>query len=319
MEAGGLTTRPLGATSADPFAIADGSAPWLQPYRTLVTALASARPRGADEPATGPLAEVLNGVRRRHAPSCPVHFVPQAELPAGEPYEAFIHRTRQVPTRDLAHDGFNAWVWMVFPAVKLRLNRIQSQAIAAQGVGATRGPVRDAATVFDENGAVLHAPPELWAALERRDWTALFVDLRPLWVQARLVVVGHALLEQLLHPRKPLTAHVIRWPAPCPAADVGGEPEWREWDGALAAHLTAERLASKPFLPLPVLGVPGWWAANEHPGFYADPSVFRPPRGVQASGPSPAAGTATSPGWPPERGAGCLRPVEGEPMAPNAV
>ena len=27
-----------------------------------------------------------------------------------------------------------------------------------------------------------------------------------------------------------------------------------------------------------VLGIPGWWAANEDPAFYADAKVFRPPR-----------------------------------------
>ena len=40
--------------------------------------------------------------------------------------------------------------------------------------------------------------------------------------------------------------------------------------------LSAEKLASKPFAHLPVLGVPGWCAANEDPAFYADVSVFRP-------------------------------------------
>ena len=36
--------------------------------------------------------------------------------------------------------------------------------------------------------------------------------------------------------------------------------------------------ASKPWHPLPVHGIPGWWAANEAPDFYADTSVFRRPR-----------------------------------------
>jgi len=27
---------------------------------------------------------------------------------------------------------------------------------------------------------------------------------------------------------------------------------------------------------LPVLGIPGWWPANEAPSFYDDPAVFRP-------------------------------------------
>lgn len=46
----------------------------------------------------------------------------------------------------------------------------------------------------------------------------------------------------------------------------------------MAADLSADKLATKPFAHLPVLGVPGWWAGNENPGFYADASVFRAPR-----------------------------------------
>ncbi|MFZ2814510.1 MAG: DUF3025 domain-containing protein, partial [Rhodoferax sp.] len=49
-------------------------------------------------------------------------------------------------------------------------------------------------------------------------------------------------------------------------------------DAWLAQDLSADQLAAKPFAHLPVLGVPGWWAANENPAFYQDVSVFRPPR-----------------------------------------
>ena len=50
------------------------------------------------------------------------------------------------------------------------------------------------------------------------------------------------------------------------------------WDGWLAARLTAADLATKPFTPLPVLGVPGWWPANQDPVYYDDATVFRPRR-----------------------------------------
>ena len=50
------------------------------------------------------------------------------------------------------------------------------------------------------------------------------------------------------------------------------------WDDWLSARLTAAELATKPFTPMPVLGVPGWWPDNEDPQFYEDPLVFRAPR-----------------------------------------
>jgi hypothetical protein len=49
-------------------------------------------------------------------------------------------------------------------------------------------------------------------------------------------------------------------------------------DAWLAQDLQADKLAAKPFCPMPVLGVPGWWPANEEASFYADTGVFRPLR-----------------------------------------
>jgi hypothetical protein len=53
-------------------------------------------------------------------------------------------------------------------------------------------------------------------------------------------------------------------------------------DEALAASLTPERLVAKQFLPLPVLGVPGWCDANQDTAFYEDAEVFRPIRSPSA-------------------------------------
>ncbi|MFO1249954.1 MAG: DUF3025 domain-containing protein [Inhella sp.] len=218
-------------------------APWCVPLRA---AWARMGPGGT-------VAERLN-----QAGLAPRRFVPQAELPAGEAYEAFIARSGQVPTRDNAHDLLNGLLWCAEPARKARLNELQAQAIAAQGSSGPRGPLRDALTLFDENGAWWpDCPPALAEAWRQRDWPRLFLSLRGQW-QSRPRLFGHALLEQLaLAPRKPLCTHVL-----------------------LADPLTlnAADWAAKPFLPLPVLGVPGWWPANASPDFYDDPAVFRPLR-----------------------------------------
>ncbi len=214
-----------------------------------------------------PLCDALNDTS-----AAPVRFVPQTELPPGQAYEDFIFKQRQCPTRDGPHDFFNALCWMVFPQTKTRLNQLQAAEIARAGVQTVRGPLRDALTVFDENAALLDAPPLLWEALERKDWQRLFVDLRPLWQEARLVLFGHALLEKLLIPRKPITAHVFRAQYAIDSIAT--------LDDQLARDLQPETLKSKPFLPLPVLGVPGWWPENNDFSFYDDPLVFRPPRPV---------------------------------------
>jgi hypothetical protein len=235
----------------------DWQAPWFQPWagpgRSVEAAVAGGMP----------LADALNAEG-----AAPVRFVAQSALPAGEPYERFIFEQRACPTRENLHDFFNGLVWLQLPRTKARLNALQAQQIAAGSVPGRRGPVRDAITVFDENGAVLQAPAPLWEALLAREWRRLFVDLRPLWAQARLLVVGHAMLEKLATPRKDMTAHV--WRAPCPDVDFARIDAW------LAAQCTAEALAAKPFTPLPVLGIPGWWAENENFFFYDDSVVFRP-------------------------------------------
>lgn len=209
----------------------------------------------------GSLAEALNATladRPIELAAGPLRFVPQRALPPGEAYEAFVCRSACVPTRDNAHDFFNGLVWLQQPALKRRLNEMHGLS-PRPAPGGPRGPLRDALTLMDENGALLSAPAPLAEALAARDWRRLFVELRPLWAQARLEIVGHALLEKLLQPRKPLCAHVL---------PAGALPE-------------PAVLAAKPFQPLPVLGVPGWWPANAGADFYADPAVFRPWRSAQ--------------------------------------
>jgi hypothetical protein len=201
-------------------------------------------------------------------------FVPQDDLPEGGAYETHVFQTGRVPTRDNPHDLFNGLVWLGYPQAKARVNELQAAQIVRDGVRPVRGPVRDALTLLDENGALLLASAPIWQALRERQWRTLFVDLRPAWQQARLLIFGHALLEKLLNPRKDLTAHVYLPRQPMPHAGQGAQA----LDAWLARDLTPGYLAGKPFTPLPVLGVPGWWAESENFSFYDDSLVFRPRR-----------------------------------------
>ena len=198
-----------------------------------------------------------------------VEFVSQGELPTDIAYEAFIYSHKRVPTRDNLHDFFNGLCWLRFPKTKSRLNFLQAQEITSQGVGATRGPLRDALTLFDENVLLLQSSDALWQALQDRDWIKLFVQLRDEWQSAHVVTFGHALLEKLVTPYKSITAHVYRI-----ASDIDAQND-QALDDWLASNLQPNFLATKPFLPLPVLGIPGWWPENEDASFYADTQVFR--------------------------------------------
>jgi hypothetical protein len=236
----------------------DWSAPWLAPYRSVGEPLARRIRAGSA------CWQALD------AAAAPVGFVPQQALPSGLPYESYIFESGKVPIREDLHDFFNGICWLTLPQTKARMNALQAAEIATRGVGGTRGAVRDALTLLDENGAFLWAPDALWAALAAHDWSAAFGTLRPLWASAQLLVFGHAALQKLVRPYKAITVHV--WRAPERWGDL------RALDACMAAELQPQRLAAKPFTALPVLGVPGWWAANETAAFYDDAEVFRPPR-----------------------------------------
>lgn len=241
----------------------DWSAPWLTPYKDLAE-------QGAKQlDAETSVCDLLNSLGK-----APVMFVPQSDLPIQEAYEKYIFHSKQCPTRDGLHDFFNGLCWLQFPQTKKRINQLQTEQIALLGSVAKRGRVRDALTVFDENAAFLFAPREIWQALVDKDWNRLFLTLRPMWKEAQLVLFGHALLEKLVNPRKAITAHVYVYCFP----DNSTFTTLESVDAFIAADLTAEKLATKPFAPIPVLGVPEWWAANEIESFYDDETVFRKPR-----------------------------------------
>lgn len=246
----------------------DWSAPWLQAWREIGEPLSQHAAQGV--PVFQACNDVLTALQAHKTSSvCPVQFVPQSELPEGQAYERFIYDSGRVPTREGLHDFFNALCWMHFPRAKLQLNHLQATAIQLQGVGSVRGPVRDAVTVFDENACLIQLPDVIWEALQARQWHAAFVAHRALWQDVQIQIFGHAAFEKLVQPYKAITVHLWRVPHGIPLL---------EWDAWLAQDLQAEKLAQKPFLPTPVLGMPGWWAANEHPIFYADTQVFRPLR-----------------------------------------
>jgi len=252
----------------------DWTAPWLMPWREQGEKIAQQVAQGASvEQACNTYLEVLKRkwvAQGAQDPStCSIRFVPQSTLPEGHAYEQFIDDTQTVPTRDGLHDFFNALCWLHFPLAKKKLNQVQAEAIRAQGVGAVRGSVRDAVTVFDENAALIQLPDELWNALTARDWPTAFVAMKSCWQEAQTLIFGHAALEKLVNPYKAITVHLWRVPSGLPLA---------KWDAWLAQDLQPEKLAAKPFLPAPVLGLPGWWPANEDPNFYADTQVFRRPK-----------------------------------------
>ncbi len=263
----------------------DWTRPWLQPVAELGQAvLLDWETRG------GALVESLNRVL-----NAPVTFVDQQALGPQMPYETHVAKLGQVPTRENLHDFFNALSWATWPHAKSQLNRLHAHALAiSPSEPKHRGPVRDGLTLLDENGAVLVAPVRLWRALRAHDWQTAFLKARDDWQSANLWLIGHALMQQLTQPRKGLTAHVWlmdedlnAWACEQMRLGQTNEKIRTQVDQEWAKCIHAEAMTPKPFTPLPVLGVPGWWAQNADPVFYDDEQVFRPKRAQTRAKPTP--------------------------------
>ena len=224
-----------------------------------------------------------------------LRFVSQNALPEGEAYESFIGTTGNIPTRDNLHDLFNGSIWLTFPKTKALLNYYHMLEIEQQGIGASRGRVRDTITVFDENGAILvTADASIGKALVDFDWQASLVAPRDKWdkpqalnsdSQAAVHIFGHALLEKLLQPRKALCAHSIVINVTQDFFALSLTERISHLDKRAADYM--EALLSQPDVtprklsPLPILGVPHYWAENANSSFYNDSHVFRSGRRSQ--------------------------------------
>ena len=182
-------------------------------------------------------------------------------------YEIHLYETGRVQTRtDNLHDYFNALAWLAFPRTKARINALHAAEIPREG--ARRGRLRDLLTIFDEGGAIVHCDDEALLSLMREfQWKKLFWENRERLRQAmRVVVIGHAVLEQALEPYLGIT---------CKSIVVAAAA-----DSDLAAHAWLQNVgpgASPRILsPLPVFGLPGWHPGSALPEFYDDARHFRP-------------------------------------------
>ena len=187
----------------------------------------------------------------------PVRFVPPA--PSDPYYEVHLFESGRVQTRpDSNHDLFNALCWLAFPKTKARINAMHATEIPRER--GQRGRLRDMLTIFDEGGAIVAGGAGIEALVRAARWRELFVERHR---DFRIVVLGHAVLEQALSPHAGITCKVIF---------VGGADDL----DACAARALAGIPSPKELPPLPVFGYPGWLPDSGRAGFYDDTRYFRP-------------------------------------------
>lgn len=197
-------------------------------------------------------------------------------------YEPKIYLTGKIQTRlQNWHDFFNALVWMTFPYTKATLNHIHFQTMQQKRPqsASQRGPLRDAATLFDESGIViLSSHIELIELLQKRRWKKLF------WLNRELVqsnmkffVFGHALFEKSLNPYVGMTAKGIIFNVENSYFKQPLSSQLSLLDNWLAKFVQEKLKTPANLVPVPLLGYPGWSKENNVHTYYDNSNYFRPP------------------------------------------
>lgn len=208
-----------------------------------------------------------------------IRFVASHQL-ADDSYERRIYTTGQVSTRpDSWHDLFNALVWMRYPRIKTAMNQLHFAAGGNQKKGG-RGPLRDALTLFDECGVIVFSDrQDILEALAERTWSNAF-RADAFSTSVGLSVSGHAMLEKYLSPYKSMTAKALLVQLDAEFMSLPRREILDYLDREISQQMLDGKVLTRPacLSPLPLAGVPGWWAPEEQEEkrFYSDLQVFRP-------------------------------------------
>ncbi|MFT4941894.1 MAG: hypothetical protein ACI88A_004965 [Paraglaciecola sp.] len=236
----------------------------------------------ADWPNAGGLNElktlVLNGQGNSQA-GIP-DFVCQDDLAETSAYyEQIIFQQKIIPTRPQSwHDLFNALIWMQFPHCKALLNKLHIEDIEQFGLS-PRTRRRNHLTHFDECGVVLAcSDPHLLTLLAEHQWQRVFIEHRDKWGKdIHAHIFGHANYEMLLNPFIGLTGKWLAVEVEPNFSQLNLSQKQAQLDQLLCRKIRDESVFSqtKPLLPLPLLGIPGWWEDNNNAEFYANTNYFR--------------------------------------------
>jgi len=237
-----------------------------------------------------PTVATLNQWLQQFRPELSVSFVENELLAAdGRYYEAFIFHRQQVPTRyPNWHDLFGALIWCLFPETKKLLNQLHMQEISLYG-SSIRSALRNKLTLLDECGVLIlyqASQAHRVEALRQHQWLDAFVTDRHCWFGQgeapgiMAMMFGHANYEMATRPFIGLTGKMLALEVPADFFAQSLRQRIDFIDTTLSEQIANLHILSDPqqLTPLPLLGVPGWFAANSQPEFYQNCGYFRPKR-----------------------------------------
>jgi len=236
---------------------------------------------GADWPDSTLLQRLFDDAHVHTASTLPLQLVPASA--DAEPYELRLYRLGELEFRERNwHDLFNVLSWLMFPQAKAALNARHHAEFLKAPVPGRRGPVRDALTLFDEDGVVaIAADSDLLGMIRDFRWKPLFWERRADVIERmRFLPFGHALCEKALTPYQGMTGRGVLLEVDQDFLDLAPMAQLSCVDRMLAQRIAdADALrGTRDLAPLPVLGVPGWYPGNERAEYYDDRDYFRPGR-----------------------------------------
>ena len=232
-----------------------------------------------------PNANGLNDVKKLKGNLQIPHFICQTQLTESEHYyEQIIHQQHIIPTRpDSWHDLFNGLIWLQFPKSKRLLNQQHVEDIEHYGLS-PRTTRRNNLTHFDECGVIITYQcsdffSKLMEDLQQHQWQSVFVENRRYWGnEINSFIFGHANLEMLLKPFIGLTGKCLVLEVDSQFSILPYKDQIAQLDTLLVNQIQQTDLFAqhKPLSPIPILGIPDVWQANNDPDFYTNTDYFRP-------------------------------------------
>ena len=199
-------------------------------------------------------------------------------------YEQTIQQKNMIPTRANSwHDLFNGLIWLQYPKTKRLLNQQHVQDIEQYGLS-PRTQRRNNLTHFDECGVIVTYQRygecvQIIEDLKLHQWQSVFVKNRQLWGnQINCFMFGHANLEMLLQPFIGLTGKWLAVEVDSSFSTKTYIEQVAQLDELLVKQILQTDFfsAHKPLSPIPLLGIPELWDANNDEVFYANTDYFRP-------------------------------------------
>ena len=212
-------------------------------------------------------------------------FVCQSKITESDNYyEQIIHQQHIIPTRPNSwHDLFNGLIWLQFPQTKQLLNQQHVEDIEEYGLS-PRTHRRNNLTHFDECGVIVtYQRTDVFVAfmqsLKHHHWKSVFVEKRQHWGnEINSFIFGHANLEMLLQPFIGLTGKWLAVEVDSQFSLLPYSEQVAKLDKLLVNQIqqTNTFAEHKPLRPMPLLGIPDVWDANNDPAFYENTDYFRP-------------------------------------------